>query len=95
MKWIVEMFSKLLKDGHCMGEEKNQTNLLPLSKIDRTNYLLFVAREPVFKISQLITWLSFLMKKVEIYILIYGKMRKQHPVRSATGGKLMLTKEAI
>jgi hypothetical protein len=35
------------------------------------------------------------MKKVEIYILIYGKMRKQHPVRSKTDGKLMLTKEAI
>jgi hypothetical protein len=34
------------------------------------------------------------MKKVEIYILIYGKMRKQHPVRSTTDGKLMLTKEA-
>ncbi len=36
------------------------------------------------------------MKKVEIYILIYGKMRKQHPVRSSTtDGKLMLTKEAM
>jgi hypothetical protein len=47
MKWIVEMFAKLLKDGHCMGEEKNQTNILPLSKIDRTNYSIFVARERV------------------------------------------------
>ncbi len=41
------MFAKLLKDGHCMGEEKNQTNILPLSKIDRTNYSIFVARERV------------------------------------------------
>jgi hypothetical protein len=31
------------------------------------------------------------MKKVEIY----GKMRKQHPVRSTTDGILMLTKEAM
>jgi hypothetical protein len=48
MKYIVEMFAKLLKDGHCIEKKKNRTNLLPLSKIDRTNYLIFVAREPVF-----------------------------------------------
>ncbi len=47
MKLIVEMFAKLLKDGHCKGEEKNQSNLLSFSKIDRTNYLIFSACERV------------------------------------------------
>jgi hypothetical protein len=44
------MFAKLLKYGDCMGKKKskNKTNLLALSKIDRTNYLIFVAREGVF-----------------------------------------------
>jgi hypothetical protein len=41
------MFAKLLKDGHCK-KSKNKTNLLALAKIDRTNYLIFVARERVF-----------------------------------------------